>query len=961
VPISVDEVDRKSLNLVNRKSLRIALKSWDNSKQLGALPLARLNIVGAQREAEGFRDTVIGNGIALGQVLKIAIEALKPKEGVQDYSEKRWRPYLILRDQFLHGRSPDFVCEQLNIARSTYNHEQVKAFEALVDHLRQREHLQLRSAAVAYQESAADTTERRAPFLAPPRPPYDLVGREIILQNLKEKLLDPHGPNLLAVYGLPGVGKTALAIDLANDREMISHFQDGILWAGLGRRPDIFAHLSLWGSALGLPMEDIARLTRLEERAKAVHAAIGMRRMLLVIDDVWDAGEGLAFKIGGPNCAYFFTTRMPRIALELAGKGVMSLHELDPGSGLRLLTRFAPEIAAHDEERAETLVQKVGGLPLALVLMGRYLQREAHMGQSDRLQRALSRLQVAEERLCLAQQGSPLDHQPSLPASTPISLQAVIAISDDALEEEARVALYSLSVFPPKPNDFSQEAALHIAQSDIGVLDRLIDHGLLEYRQPGRLILHQTVAEYAGVKLQDEKVRERFVDYFVRFVKEHDQEFDVIEPETSNIFLALATAGECGMLAELMLAIEHFFPYVDWKGLDQAITTPMMQAVEAARQLGEKRRLATLLSYSGKLAQRRGEYVRAAADYEEALALVGEMGDDAKMSAILRGLGVAAFSQGQYERAEGLYHRGLEYARKAGEPSLESSLLTNLGVLFFNLGRFSQAEAHFREGLRLARAYDDRTAIQAVLMNLGVMAARERDYAMAEAFFQESLELAHGAGRKDIMSFLLTNLGTLANDRGDLEAADSYFHQGLALAREIDDRVRISHLLANLGAMATSRGDFERAEGYLHEGLDLARKTGHQEGICLLLTNLGVLSKDREMMGAAEAYFKEALSRACEMGHRRYQAVVLNNWGELHLLKQEWDMAGADFQQALQVGEDLGLRDAVAGASFGLARIALHRKQRKEARQLGERSFRILQALGHPKVHQVQTFLRKMR
>lgn len=957
----LDRLDCETADRIDRKSLRIALKSWDHSQQLGALPLARLNIVEAHRNAAGYRDTAIGYGIALRQVLLNAIEGLKPKEGAQDYSEKRWRAYLILREQFLHGRSPDFLCEQLNIARSTYNHEQAKAFEALIDHLRQWENIQSETLSVTDQKRPADFEERRVPFLAPPCPPYDLVGREAILQNLKEQLLDSHGSKMIAIYGLPGAGKTALAIDLANDTEILNHFQDGVLWAGLGRQPDVFAHIGLWWSALGLVTEELAKFILLEERAKAVHAAIGMRHMLLVIDDVWDAGEGLAFKIGGPNCAYFFTTRMPRIALELAGKEVKVLHELDPGSGLRLLTRFAPEITTRDQREAERLVEKAGGLPLALVLMGRYLQREAHMGQPDRLQRALSRLQSTEERLRLAQQQSPLDHQPSLPASTPISLRAVIAISDEALDEEAREALYSLSVFPPKPNDFSQEAALHITQTDIGVLDRLIDHGLLEYRPPDRLILHQTIAEYAGLKLQDGKVRERFVDYFVRFVEEHNKEFDVLEPETSNIFSAFTIADECGMLTKLTLAIEHFFPYVDWKGLDQAVAIPMEQAIEAVRQLGEKSRLATLLSYSAKLAQRRGEYARAAADYEEALALALKIGDEARLSGILRGLGVAVFSQGQYDRAEKLYRRGLKYARKAGDPSLESSLLTNLGVLLFNLGRFSQAEAHFQEGLRLARAQDDRTAIQAVLVNLGVMAARKRDYSIAEALFQESLELARGAGRKDTMSFLLTNLGTLANDQGDLEAAESYFHQGLVLAREIDDRVRISHLLANLGAMATARGNFEQAEKYLREGLDLARKIGHQEGICLLLTNLGVLSRDQDMIEEADAYFQEALLRAHEMGHRRYQAAVLNNWGELRLLKQDWNKAEADFQGALQVAVDLGLRDIAAIASFGLARIALIRKQPSEARQLGEKSLKIMHSLGLPKAHQVEAFLRKIK
>ncbi len=73
-----------------------------------------------------------------------------------------------------------------------------------------------------------------------------LIGRDELL-NLIIHQLHPS----IALYGLPGIGKTALASALASILVQQQHSFDGVLWVGLGPHPKHGPHLARWETLLG--------------------------------------------------------------------------------------------------------------------------------------------------------------------------------------------------------------------------------------------------------------------------------------------------------------------------------------------------------------------------------------------------------------------------------------------------------------------------------------------------------------------------------------------------------------------------------------------------------------------------------------------------------------------------------------------------------------------------------------
>jgi transcriptional regulator with XRE-family HTH domain len=365
-----------------------------------------------------------------------------------------------------------------------------------------------------------------------------LVGRDEVLSQLRARLCSRNGSLSTALNGLPGVGKTALATALVHDSEVLNHFRDGILWSGLGPQPDILALLSRWARLLGIDPRQVAGLTSIENLATVLRIATGMRHILLVIDDAWDIEKALDFRVGGPRCSYLLTTRFPYIALQFAAEGAKVIQELSEHDSVRLLAQLAPRSVTSNPPAARALVRSVGGLPLALTIIGKHLRAQSLSGQPRRIQSAMERLRNAGERLHLSEPQAMLERSPNLPKGVPVSLQAVIGISEQQLDDQAKQALYALAVFPAKPNSFSEQAALAVCQVPVETLDTLSDAGLLESGGPDRYTLHPTIADYAKIHLIDTSAYMRMAGYFASYVDAHKKDHTVLEQESSNLYAA---------------------------------------------------------------------------------------------------------------------------------------------------------------------------------------------------------------------------------------------------------------------------------------------------------------------------------------------------------------------------------------------------------------------------------------
>jgi WD40 repeat protein len=388
-----------------------------------------------------------------------------------------------------------------------------------------------------------------APFMAPPLPEY-YVPRQLELERIVDLFLaSPEGPPVVALTGAGGSGKTVLAAAVCHDKRVRDALADGVLWVTLGQQPDVVARL---GDLVTAVTGDRPGFTSLEAVLAVWKQALGERRMLLVIDDVWEAEHLAPFLDGGPRCARLITTR--NRAVVPSGAHLAALDAMRQEEAVRFLGAGLPEA---DLELLRPLAERLEAWPLALRLANATLRdRVLNMGQN--LPDAVAYLhRTLDRRGLTAFDRRGLDRDGSLARSLDLVLERL------AQDEAQR---YSELMAFPEDTDVPLDAVQVLWGATAGLdasrvealCTRFHDLSLLQDLDlpARRLRLHDLVRSYLlSTRVKSALVHERLLDaYHTTFKLERWADLPREEPYLwHHLAHHLAGAGELEGLRQLLL------------------------------------------------------------------------------------------------------------------------------------------------------------------------------------------------------------------------------------------------------------------------------------------------------------------------------------------------------------------------------------------------------------------------
>ena len=738
-----------------------------------------------------------------------------------------------------------------------------------------------------------------------PSPSLPLVGRQEEIAELRS-LLTREDCRLLTLMGYGGVGKTRLAIALAQEIYGSALFPDGVFWVGL-RGPHLLPRLV---DALGFPLYGRGDLQ------DAVIHRLRNRRSLLILDEAEVLGEDRllleTMLEAAPQIKILLTSRE---ALRLRSEWTYHLHGLPvpnadaPASrtpAVELFCRMAERVSpgfrptGDDWPAIGALCRLLGGLPLGLELAAAWV----------RVLSCRELCQEFEQSLNLVEQAP--HHLPTRQSS----LRAIIESTLARLSPDERDKLVGLSAFH---GGFTVDAARQVASATPAILATLADSALLQRAERGR---HQMV-EVVRLHVQNvlpAATRDAHAAYYAAFLEAREREFK--------------GHGQPRALHDVGAEIEN----VRWAW----VWTVERRRTDLALQMTEGLFLFHVL---------RGWFQQGA----ELLGLGRTLPGDQVQAKVLSRLGRLGFRLGRYAEAAAALAEALELARRAADVNEAAFVLNGQGLVGLGMGRPLDARQRLREGLELHRSAGDHWGMANNRFNLGLTGMAGGEYADARTDFDEALSLYRTQGDIRGMSLALGGLGQARLAAGDLGAAGELFQQALALSERLGDRSAAASALLGAGLAAQLQDQATEARERLETSLKISREVGDRVGVVRSLLALGSMAaRTHDLQGAARMQ-EEALAVARESRFGWGEALALAELAETSLAAKDQRAAVGHVLRALRRTQELQtlpllLRVLVSAsgllgpplAATLLAFVQAHPGSEYEARTEAERRLRAL-------------------
>ncbi|MFI6098974.1 BTAD domain-containing putative transcriptional regulator [Lentzea sp. NPDC051213] len=527
------------------------------------------------------------------------------------------------------------------------------------------------------------------------------------------------------VHGVGGVGKTALVLRWA--REAREDFPDGDLYVNLRGFDPEAQPLDLSAAAemllIGLGVDEIP--VGADARLALLRTTLVDRRLLLVLDNAASPRQVLPLLPGAARVRVVITSRNQlRALVSQHDATTIGLQQLEFDAARSLLAAVLGERRLDaDPEAAREIVERCGGLPLALRV---FAERVSRFPDTP-LREFVDELEAAR-----------LD---ALSDFQDVDLRAVFGWSYQALDEQSARMFRLLSVHPGPDFDVSAAAALadvSVAQAR-RLLERLVADHLVQSRSPGRYDMHDLLRAYATELCEhDEPAALRVIEWYVHTLEnaalieneralvradevtsgvvpqDFASRFDAmvwVRHEWENLREVLFAAVARGWTRLALMIPTHLERYLVYNPTRWSEAVDMFEAVQT---FGTAREQGFLLLKLASLYTDVGRLDDSLTCFDDALRFVRESGERTAEAAGLINQAVLYHQLGQPENSLENQRRAAEIGVELADRYLESIARANIGYFLNLLGRFEEAIEEAERAVVVVTELDDEYLIARV-------------------------------------------------------------------------------------------------------------------------------------------------------------------------------------------------------------------------------------------------------
>jgi tetratricopeptide (TPR) repeat protein len=732
------------------------------------------------------------------------------------------------------------------------------------------------------------------------------------------------------IDGMPGVGKTALALHVAHLLEPF--FPDGQFFLGLR------AHTPNDGPVE--PADALAALLTADGMhpkhvsadpdlcATQWRARMAGKKVLLVMDDAVGHAQVEPLLPGAPGCLVLITSRRRLTGLSARhATANLSLDVLLPMDAEALFTHLIRrDLTGSELEAVPDVVRLCGYLPLAISLLAAKLNPEPRWKVND----LLDELVATHDRLVQFR-------------GEDIAVAAAFDMSYRDLPAARRQFFRCLGLHPG--TDFG----VHTAAALDGVtaveaqehLEALYEDHLIDQPLRGRYRMHDLIGAYARARAEADRRTDsrqalrQLLSFYQRTVAYASS---LIHPHPGG-----RTTSDPHAEGPALPAMPSPHHAARWIGHE---LTNLFACVAYAKDHGDHSFVDSMSDDLAVFLQRTGPWSQAIDLHHTAALMAGERGDLAAQANALHNLGVVRTRICDYAAATEVLHQALAILQKVPDPHNEARVLDQLSIVRRLVGHFAEAADVAEQALSLSRQVDDRHGVARTLNNLAMIRWLIDDFRAAAEAADEALAIFRDLDDRLGQADALFRLGVVHRMTNDYVGASRALHQAHAIYQEFGDRLGQANTVHNLGVVAQMTGD-PQATRILHEALAMYEDLGDRLGQANALKYLGAVWSLTGPASDADEVLQRAMAMYTDLDDPLGQAGVLRHLGTVMRLGADTAGAVAAYDKALRIYRDLGSRLGQAEVLNEIAKLSLEQGNTSQARARYERARRQARAAGN--------------
>lgn len=520
------------------------------------------------------------------------------------------------------------------------------------------------------------------------------------------ELLKSQASKIVTIVGLPGAGKSRLAIHCAelllNDGDF-----DEAFFVSLETVEQI-SHIILKVSA--------AVGTKIDEQQEIVDQLTSVfpkdKNHLIVIDNFEHliSGANILSEIVNSisNVKLLVTSQTP---LRLNGEQIYALEGLNFDVAKQLFISAATrikedfELKPNEEKFIYKLWELVDKLPLAMELAATWVE-----------------LLSCEEIVTEIQMN--LDFLETDLINVPERQKSIIGSLDYAighLNPEQKLAFSKLCIFKDK---FDRKAAQEITEISLTMFRDLSRLPLIRGFVNGLYEIPNTLKRHGAKLLEDSgtfAIYQKYSLYYIEMLienkekietNEQDSVIELIEQSIENIVyaieLTLATTHNIniGNLIEAFTTLAIYYDTQSQAKLAQELFERAAKNLESVSQDGNGDALFAAYRYATKFNISLSNYEKAQENLQKMRRLVGAE-SNLQLASLHEQSGKLYYDQGEYTRAKSEYTKSLTILRQNNEADQIASVLTRLGDIELVFGNYANAIKHVREAIKVKQDFGE--------------------------------------------------------------------------------------------------------------------------------------------------------------------------------------------------------------------------------------------------------------